>query len=239
MQVRNALRVVSWKYRMQKIAKNLPSRHHRTASLGCIFTTKAGIDNLKNNSLNGNMSSTCPHNICKLWPTSGWDRFGSLGAPQLISTGFACWLHYCSDVAHRRPTKLCTMFGHLVGWYTMYTFAGALASWRNFAGCEIHFTSKSCVLLYIGCVTARQSSSGVVHGMDLWNFCKGYHLYSAGRPSRLTSAHILVETFFLLWLLTVRHLKREWMIFIVCCKFNRAINNGRLCLQSHLATQSE
>jgi len=27
------------------------------------------------------------------------------GTPQ-ISTGFASWLRYCSDVAHRRPTKL-------------------------------------------------------------------------------------------------------------------------------------
>ena len=25
------------------------------------------------------------------------------------------------------PTSLCTTFGHLLGWYTMYTFAGALA----------------------------------------------------------------------------------------------------------------
>ena len=29
-------------------------------------------------------------------------------------------------VAHRRPTKLCTMFGRLLGWYTVYTFFGAL-----------------------------------------------------------------------------------------------------------------
>ena len=47
-------------------------------------------------------------------------------APQQISTGFICWLGYCTDVAHRRPTKLCTMFGRLLGWYTVYTFFGAL-----------------------------------------------------------------------------------------------------------------
>jgi len=41
--------------------------------------------------------------------------------------GFASWLHYCSDVAQQKPTKLCTMFGHLLCWYTIYTFSGALA----------------------------------------------------------------------------------------------------------------
>jgi len=44
--------------------------------------------------------------------------------PQQILTGFASWLHYCSDVAQRRPTKLCTIFGRLLGWYTIYTFWG-------------------------------------------------------------------------------------------------------------------
>jgi len=71
------------------------------------------------------------------------------GAPQHISTGFAYWLHYCSDVAKRRPTKLCTMFGRLLDWYTklICAFSGALAPWRNFVRCKIHFTSKSCVLI--------------------------------------------------------------------------------------------
>ena len=34
---------------------------------------------------------------------------------QQIFTGFASWLRYCRDVAHRKPTKLCTMFGRLLG----------------------------------------------------------------------------------------------------------------------------
>ena len=46
-------------------------------------------------------------------------------APKQISTGFASWLRYCSDVAQRRPTKPCTMFGRLLGWYTVYTCSGA------------------------------------------------------------------------------------------------------------------
>jgi len=72
--------------------------------------------------LNNNMSSTSP-------------RYGELrlrsvpdfGAPQQISTGFASCLHYCSGIAHRRPTKLCTMFGRLLRCdrYTIYTFLKA------------------------------------------------------------------------------------------------------------------
>ena len=51
---------------------------------------------------------------------------------------------------------------------------------------------------YIGSITARHSSSGrqpncgVVQGMELRNFRRGRHLYSAGRPSHWASAHILV-----------------------------------------------
>jgi len=59
-----------------------------------------------------------------------FSQYGELrefGAPQQISTGFAPWLRYCSDVAQQKPTKLCTMFGRLLGWYTKYTLSGALA----------------------------------------------------------------------------------------------------------------
>jgi len=81
---------------------------------------------------------------------------GGFGAPQQISTVFESWLCYCSDVVHRRPTKLCTMFGRLLEWYTIYTFFGA---WRNFARCKIYFASKSCVIL-CGSITARHSTCG-------------------------------------------------------------------------------
>jgi len=33
---------------------------------------------------------------------------------------------------------------------------------------------------------------GMVQGMELWNFRRRRHLYSAGRPSRWASAHILL-----------------------------------------------
>jgi len=50
---------------------------------------------------------------------------GKFGAAQQISTGFACWLRYCTDVAHRMPNILCT-FGRLLDWYTIYAFSAVL-----------------------------------------------------------------------------------------------------------------
>ena len=44
-----------------------------------------------------------------------------------ISTGFASWLRYYTDVAERRSTKLCTMFGRLSHWYAIYTLLEAFA----------------------------------------------------------------------------------------------------------------
>jgi len=85
-----------------------------------------------------------------------------------------------------------------------YTFLGAFAPWQNFATCKIHFASKSCVLVYWQryCMALQQQASaklcGVVQGMELRNFRRGRHLYSAGRPSRWASAHIL-------------------LVFILCC----------------------
>jgi len=50
----------------------------------------------------------------------------SVWALQQISTGFASWLRYCTDVAQRRSTKLCTMVGRLLSWYTIYTTPWAI-----------------------------------------------------------------------------------------------------------------
>jgi len=42
----------------RKMAKNSPSGLHHTTLLGCVFATRARIDNLKKNLLNSNISST-------------------------------------------------------------------------------------------------------------------------------------------------------------------------------------
>jgi len=129
-----------------------PSGHHRTTLLGYIFATNAYIDNRKKIVKQQYLLHMFSQ-YGELRPTSGWHCFVSFGALQQISTGFASWLRYCSDVTQGKPTKLCTMIDHLLGWYTisLYTFSRALASWRNFALCKTHFTFKSCVLLYWQC----------------------------------------------------------------------------------------
>ena len=74
--------------------------------------------------------------------------------------GFTYWLRYCSEVAHRRPTKLCTMFGSPLSWYTIYTFSGTLALARILPGAK--FTLRpSLVFFYIGSVTAWHLRSGL------------------------------------------------------------------------------
>jgi len=103
---------------------------------------------------------------------------------------FVSWLCYCSDIAHRRPTKLCTMFGHLLGWYsgTLYIhFWGFFAPGRILPGAKITL-HPSLVFFYIGSVTAGHSSSRLSQTlrrgtrMELSNFRRGRHLYSAGQP---------------------------------------------------------
>jgi len=56
-----------------------PSRQHRTTLLGCIFATKAYIDNRKK--LVKQQYLLHMSSYGELRPTNGWDRFGSLGHP--------------------------------------------------------------------------------------------------------------------------------------------------------------
>jgi len=78
MQVSNVLHAAHWKYRTQKITKNLSFVHHYTTLSGYIFATKAYIDDRKKNLLNSNISSTCSHSMVNFGPL-GWDQFTSLG----------------------------------------------------------------------------------------------------------------------------------------------------------------
>jgi len=90
------------------------------------------------------MSSTCPHNIANFGPLTAEIGLGVWSTPANFN-GFRVWpscLRYCSDVAHRKPTKLWTMFGRFLGCYTIHTFSGAPAR-QNSARCKFHFMSNS------------------------------------------------------------------------------------------------
>jgi len=76
------------------------------------------------------------------------------------------------------------MFGRFLGWYTIYTFSGALTPDEILPRAKFTLRPKSCVLPY------WQRYCGVVQGMELRNFPRRRHLYSARRPSCSASAHI-------------------------------------------------
>jgi len=188
------------KYRMQKVARKFASGHHRTTLSGYIFATKAGIDNRKKlvkQKYLLHMSSQ----YGELWPTRGWDHFVSLGHPsefQQVVWGtpanFNRFRVLASLLQWRRstkPTKLGTMFGRLLGWYTIYIhFWGFLP--RNGILPGATFTLRpSLALSYFGSVTAWHSSSGRQPNFAVLS--KGHHIYSAGRPSHWALAHILVS----------------------------------------------
>jgi len=184
------LHAARWKYRTDNDAKN---RHLRTIAQLC-RTVPSQLRHVS--SIGENLFySTFLRNMANFGPLKA--EIGSgVWVTSADFNGFASCLRYCSSVAHRRPTKLCTMFGRLLHWYSIH-LRGLLPRDRILSGAK--FTLRpSLAFAYISSVTARHSSSwrqpncGVVRGMELRNFRRRRHLYSAGRPSRWASAHILV-----------------------------------------------
>ena len=162
---RGSLKIQDAKNR-QKFAIWAPSHN----SVGLYLGKEGMYGQSEKNLLSSNISSRRPRNMANFGPLTAEIGSGVCSTPANFN-GFSSCLCYCSDVAHRRPTKLCTMFGCLLGWYTMHTFSGAVALWRNVVRCKIYFTSNSCVLLYWQryCTALQQRASaklcGVVQGM--------------------------------------------------------------------------
>ena len=112
MQVWSVLHAARWKYRSQKIAKKSPYRHHRTPLSGCIFATKACIDNRKKIVKQPYLYMSCRYG--ELWPTNGWDRFVSLGHPckfQWVLRLGSLTARHCSS--ERQPTAALNTGLHL------------------------------------------------------------------------------------------------------------------------------
>jgi len=116
MQAWNVLHAACWKCMMQKMGKNSPSGHHRTILSGYIFATKARIDNRKKIIKQQYLPHMSPR-YGELRPTSGWDRFISLGHPSNFN-GFrllAALLHSTVVVGVsqtvQRWTEGATIFG--------------------------------------------------------------------------------------------------------------------------------
>jgi len=114
------------------------------------------------------MSSTCPRNMVNFGPLAAeigpvvWGTPGNFNGFRVLAA------LYCSDIAQRKPTKLCTVFGRCLGWYTTYTFSGVLAPLRNFDRCKIHFAFKSCTLVFwqLYCTALQQQAAAKLCGVE-------------------------------------------------------------------------
>ena len=97
----NVLHAARWKYRTPK--KSPKIRHLRTiAQLSRAISSQIRhLSTIGKKLLNSNISPDYL-TICWTSPNSGWDWFISFRAPQLISTGFACWQRYCTT-SGRQP----------------------------------------------------------------------------------------------------------------------------------------
>jgi len=84
------------KYRTQKWRKKSPSAHYRSNLSGCIFTTKACIDNRKK-FLNRTISSRCPHNMANFGPLTAEIRWRVWGTPANFNG-----LRVLASLLHRR-----------------------------------------------------------------------------------------------------------------------------------------
>jgi len=101
--------------------------HLRTIAQLCrgISLQLRHVSTIGKNLFNSNISPTCPHNMVNFGPLVA--ETGSLvwGTPANLNS-----FRILASLLQRRRSmeaNLCTLFGHLLGWYTMYTFLGALA----------------------------------------------------------------------------------------------------------------
>ena len=169
-------------------AKKLPSAHYRTTLSGCIFATKACIDNRKK-MLNSNISSRCPHNMANFGPLTAEICWQVWGTPANFN-GFrvlASLLQRCCSLKANQTLHDVWPSPGLVCY--IYIF-GALAPDRILPGAK--FTLRSSLAFsYIGSVTARHSSSRRQPNFAEWYKEWNYGTFAEGATyMRLGGHHI-------------------------------------------------
>jgi len=99
--------------------------------------------------------------------------------------------------------RLCTMFGHLLGWYTVYTFLGLSPPNGILPGAKFALR-PSLAFSWLGSITARHWSSRRQPNFAAWYKKWRYGTFAPhhfqqrappifrGRPSRLAEAHTVV-----------------------------------------------
>jgi len=131
------------------------------------------------------LSSNLPHmslQYGELRPTSDGNRFVSLRhASKFQRFSRLAFITAATSLTGDQPHFARCLTVSCAATLYIYFFFGALAPWQNFAGCKIHFTYKSCVLLYWQhyCTALQQRASaklcGVVQEIELlWPPCDHY-----------------------------------------------------------------
>jgi len=119
--------------------------------------------------------------------------------------GFASWLPYCSDVAHRRPTNPNFARSLVISWagYTIYTFTGLLPPDGILprAKFTLRPSLRSPILAALVHGTPAAGISQTLrrdtrNGIRNFRRRRHLHVYSARGPSRWASAHIVVVYLF-------------------------------------------
>jgi len=139
----------------KKIAKNSPSGHYRTICRA-IFSQLRHILTIEKTCLNSNISLTCIHNMVIFGPLTAEIRWRVWGTPANFNRFRVSLLGFVTAATSpNAANQICTTFGRLLGWYTMYIFSGGSCLVTEF--CHVR---PSLAFSYIGSVTARYSSSG-------------------------------------------------------------------------------
>jgi len=183
MWVWNVLHAACWKYRMQNYAK---TRHLCTIAQLCmsgyIFATKAFINNRKKNLLNGNISSTRPHNMANVSPLTAEISWWVWGTPANFNRFrvLASLLHWHHSVEVNQTLRGVWPSPGRVQYIYIYIYFWGLLSPNRILPCAEFTSWPSLALSCIGSVTARHLSSGHQPNFAAW------YLHATVRPSHLT-----------------------------------------------------
>ena len=144
------------------------------------------------------MSSRCLPQYGELQPTNGWDRFISLWHPnkfqrvsRLAFVTAATSLNggqpnFARSLSVLWASTVCIHFRELL---PLTEFCQVQKSLRPSHACVLVYWQRYCTALQ---QRASANLCGMVQVMELRDFSRGRHLYSARRPSCWASAHIIV-----------------------------------------------
>ena len=169
MQVWNVLHAARWKYRMQK-SPNI--RHLRTISQICraVSSERRHVWTIGKKRVKQHYLFHMSSQYGRLRPTSGWDRFISLGTP----TNFNRFRVLASLLLRRRSPEANQTLHDL--WLSpglvhyIYIFGG-FCLLMEFCYVQIHFASKSCTLLLLAALLHGTRVVGV--SQTLWRWAEG------------------------------------------------------------------